>query len=97
MYGREKMIFTAELILVLRDEEFRGGYAIAGIELFLGDLIFDRAEGGRFGIDLYAFGLQFFQRVFIDGFDLDSEGIQTFAKIVYVVEIPDIPFDKMMA
>ena len=97
MYGRKKVIFASELLLVLCDEEFRGGYAIAGVELLLCDLVLDGAEGGRFGIDLYAFGLQLFQGIFIDGFDLDGQGIQSFAKIVYIIEVPDVTFYKMMA
>jgi hypothetical protein len=63
----------------------------------LRDLVIDRAEGSRPGIDLDSFGFELFQGVDVDRFDLDGESMEVFPKAVDIVEIPDIPLDKVMA
>ncbi len=96
MNGGEKIRPAADGRQIVGDKIFCRRDTMLGIKLLLQDLVLDRAEGRRLRIDLYAFSLELFQGFFVDGFYFDGQRLQIFPEPVDVIEIPDIPFDKMM-
>ena len=97
MHGRKKICPAADGGEIGCYVVLSRGDTMFGIELLLRDLVFDGTQRGRFWVDLYPFCFQLLQRLGIYGFYLDRQGLEIFSKLVYIMKIPDIPFDKVMA